>query len=316
MSIRGCQLLLSKLINELRECENGTVTTVSSLLTELGGVPEGLDEGQMPDLCRELEKSAGACGIVLDWKTSPENDIQPADEREFAVYNSFASVKCPRCGGQNTARLIYGDPSQCTEFRHRPEELRRRIKAGKIRLGSNAAGAESIVQVEGKPVEVRASRQCADCGKRFGAPPLIISRDQKTAKDYREEVAAVELVLREVFGSYIKIEIKRNDSGAEVRVTEKTDSLNLGLESSSQEPKEPGDQKMISREEWDSILDTLYTQLYLHEWRKGYDNRFVPDGPRWELKIRLRGRRQRNYHGSVSLTPYYKELQRLMLGVF
>ena len=134
--------------------------------------------------------------------------------------------------------------------------------------------------------------------------------------DYREEVAAVELVLREVFGSYIKIEIKRNDSGAEVRVTEKTDSLNLGLESSSQEPKEPGDQKMISREEWDSILDTLYTQLYLHEWRKGYDNRFVPDGPRWELKIRLRGRRQRNYHGSVSLTPYYKELQRLMLGVF
>ena len=93
MSIRECQLLLSEMINELRECENGTVTTVSSLLTELGGVPEGLDEGQMPDLCRELEKSAGACGIVLDWKTSPKNDIQPAYEREFAVYNSFAAVK-------------------------------------------------------------------------------------------------------------------------------------------------------------------------------------------------------------------------------
>ncbi len=309
MIIREYQLLLSELINELRECENGTVTTVVSLLTELGGAPEGLDEDQMPDLCRELEKSAAACGIVLDWKLSPENDIQPVDEREFAVYNSFASVKCPRCGGQNTARLIYGDPSQCTEFRHRPEELRRRIKAGKVRLDTNAAGAKSIVQVDGKPVEVRASRQCADCGKRFGAQPLIISRDQKTAKDYREEVAAVELVLREVFGSYIKIEIKRNDQGAEVRVIEGTDSPSLGLGSSSEHG-------MITCEEWDHIVNTLYTQLYLHEWRKGYDNRFVPDGPRWELKIRLRGRRQRNYHGSVSLTPYYKELQRLMLGVF
>ena len=33
MIIREYQLLLSELINELRECENGTVTTVVSLLT-------------------------------------------------------------------------------------------------------------------------------------------------------------------------------------------------------------------------------------------------------------------------------------------
>ena len=268
----------------------------------------------------DLEKSAGACGIVLDWKLSPE---KPDQEREFTIYNSFAAVKCPRCGGQNTARLICGDPAQCAEFRHRPEELSRRIKAGKIRLSSNTAGAETIVQAGGNPVIIRASRQCADCGKQFGALPLIISRDKKTAKDYREEVTTVELVLREVFGSYIKIEVKRNDSGAEVRVIEETkspssdlESPSLGLGSSDPGHESSNEKRMITLEEWDSIVNSLYTQLYLHEWMKGYDNRFIPDCPRWELKIRLRGRRQRNYHGSAALTPYYKELLRLMLSVF
>ncbi len=51
--------------------------------------------------------------------------------------------------------------------------------------------------------------------------------------------------------------------------------------------------------------------MYLHEWKKKYDNKYILDGTQWELKVSLTGGRERNYYGSNDYPPYWKELKAL-----
>ena len=61
--------------------------------------------------------------------------------------------------------------------------------------------------------------------------------------------------------------------------------------------------------EWKRLLDRLYGRLYLHEWKKRYDNPLVLDGEEWELEINLTGGRIRTYKGTNAYPPYWMELQ-------
>ncbi len=59
----------------------------------------------------------------------------------------------------------------------------------------------------------------------------------------------------------------------------------------------------------DRLLNSLYGKLYLHEWKKRYENVLVLDGYFWELEIKLTNGRARKYSGSNDYPPYWKELQ-------
>ena len=51
--------------------------------------------------------------------------------------------------------------------------------------------------------------------------------------------------------------------------------------------------------------------MYLHEWKKTFYDPDVLDGEQWELKIKLTGKRRRNYEGSNAYPPYWTELTKL-----
>ena len=288
-----------RVLDELREFTNGSVTTIGRLMETVSGGEAALSDEEIGKLLRELEADANACGIILDRRVGANpgsnRESRPVGEdsssgseasvyeREFAVYNGTAGVKCPRCGGTNTPRIM-------------PKE----------------AAQQEI------------SRKCGDCGKTFGGRPLIAPKNSSRAngpgkivresgaetdspeigrpEDYWDAVVSIEFVMREIFGGCTKILIRKNAEGALVKVSEG-------------EPGEAVGSRQITGEEWDRILHTLYRRFYLADWNKGYDS-FLPDGPRWELRLKLSGRRQRNYHGSRELTPYFKDLMNLMIGVF
>ncbi|MBQ5521284.1 MAG: hypothetical protein IIT86_00495 [Oscillospiraceae bacterium] len=56
---------------------------------------------------------------------------------------------------------------------------------------------------------------------------------------------------------------------------------------------------------------SLYSGLFLHEWKKSYDNFEVLDGEQWELEITMTNRRKRTYEGSNAYPPYWPELKAL-----
>ncbi len=57
------------------------------------------------------------------------------------------------------------------------------------------------------------------------------------------------------------------------------------------------------------IRNSLYSELYLHEWKKKFVNYNVLDGEQWELEIKLTGNRKRTYAGSNEFPPYWGELK-------
>ena len=69
--------------------------------------------------------------------------------------------------------------------------------------------------------------------------------------------------------------------------------------------------RQISVLKWEKIVARLYSQMYLHEWKKRYDDPYVLDGEQWSLEIGLTGRRKRTYCGSNAYPPYWKELLKI-----
>ena len=62
---------------------------------------------------------------------------------------------------------------------------------------------------------------------------------------------------------------------------------------------------------WNRLVNKLYTELYLHEWKKSYNDWNICDREQWELIIKLSGNRKRTYHGSNAFPPYWPELKAL-----
>ena len=315
--------IVDDLVEELRECEYGTVTTLGKLLKATGHDDQNLDEEELRILWDILGSAGNAARVYLDWRMSKDRTQESIENLAFMVYNKNATVKCPRCGGSDTARILYGIPHEvCPDAASpreanpgtaspreasprtaspRTAELRRRIDAGKV-----VPGGRILLEVpaDGRMVSINPRRKCADCGKEFGGPPLIIAKDYLSAEDYRDVVTKAELTAYETFGAYTKITVVKNDRGALVTVSE--------------DPSAAGEvqSRQVEARFWNGLMYKLYRRVYLKDWNKNYDGPFGRQGARWELRIRMTGRRQRNYHGSNALTPYFKELMQIMMGVF
>lgn len=61
---------------------------------------------------------------------------------------------------------------------------------------------------------------------------------------------------------------------------------------------EAPEDRQITAAKWNKIVNTLYGQLYLHEWKKELVDPCVLDGTQWGLDIKLTNRRVRHYFGS------------------
>ena len=182
-------------------------------------------------------------------------------------------MKCPKCGSKKLAPILYGMPAF-------DEEMKRKLDNRELVLGGcGITGADP-------------QYHCFGCYRDVCKPPVLITgRDRE---DYRDIVTSVRF-----------FDWCFNDTPSSV-VIKKTDGGAIRLEASSAD----GFIKRELREaEWKRLLDRLYGRLYLHEWKKRYDNLFVLDGEEWELEIKLTGGRIRTYKGNNAYPPYWMELK-------
>ena len=274
------------MIEDLRECDDGTITTTAQFASSNGY--NDLGTSDLLELHDTLVKTARASHITLEMSGQDNKaDGMPFDH-PFIVKNRKAQIKCPRCGSKNTARYIYGLPVY-------DEEMVKKLDSGKWVLGGCCI---SSIEVNSQEVDTMPMRKCNDCRKDFAAEPLLISWKNNSAEDYRDIVTGIKFSVGGYFGGFTVITIRKNDRGALVRV-QKTLS-----------PEEHSE-RQIRPAKWQSIVNTLYGQMYLHEWRKSYDNPYVLDGTQWELDISLTRNRKRTYFGSNAFPPYWKELLKI-----
>ena len=195
--------------------------------------------------------------------------------------------KCPYCGSRNTAAILYGMPAMS-------EELQKKLDTGKIVLGGCCIfGAE----INGKYVELDPAKHCNDCGKDFGKPPVLVKGD--SAEDYRDIVESIEFSDGGYFQGHTAIKIRKNKDGASVEV----DQLPNG--------EIIPENRQITEHDFQKLVTKLYSEFYLHEWKKSYNDWTVLDGEQWRLELKLSGRRRRTWSGSNAFPPYWKELKAL-----
>lgn len=201
-------------------------------------------------------------------------------------------IKCPFCGSKNTARIQYGYPLFS-------EELQQQLDEGSVKLGGCVINS---VVVNGEHIQTDPGRYCNDCKKSFAKPPLIISKYRSIAEDYRDIVESVRFRVGGFLVGTHEVKISKNESGALVEV----DAFPVF---DPEEIKER--ERRITEKEWNKILDSLYGRLFLHEWRKKYDDPDILDGTQWELEIKLTKGRKRSYYGSNMYPPYWENLKRI-----
>ncbi len=279
--------MVESMIDELLECEDGAVMSTSGMLASFGYDMGDFDISDLLYLDGALRKTARINHIKLDRSAYDGMEVGLPFNLGTVVRNKSAQIKCPYCGSKSTARILYGMPAFS-------EELEKKIADGKISIG----GCKLMsVEIDGEYVQTNPKRICNTCNKTFATPPLIIAKDWSTAEDYRDIVQSIRFSMggHRLKSTYVVI--TRNDNGALVKV------MKFPLIE-----KIPTD-RQITRNRWDRILNTLYCQLYLHEWKKTYDNPYVLDGTQWSLEIKLTNHRKRIYSGSNAYPPYWKELK-------
>ncbi|HAE15778.1 MAG TPA: hypothetical protein DCG51_04435 [Erysipelotrichaceae bacterium] len=186
--------LAEYLIEDLRECEDGTVTSTYELAKK-----SGYEDLDFFELDNALRRSAKENKIILDMS---EHDGQAEGlpyNLTFTVHNQKAQIKCPRCGSTNTARYIYGYPLNNAE-------MQKKLDEGKWALGGCCIYS---AEVNGQIIDIMPSRYCNDCHKDFGASPVLLTPKKDLAEDYRDIVKAIELSIGGYLYGYTDITISK-----------------------------------------------------------------------------------------------------------
>lgn len=282
--------MAENLVEELREMPDGTEITSWQLLKAGGYDPQELDFSELMDHHQYLFRIARANHITLDM-SKHEGKVEGLPYNlDFVVRNKKAQIKCPFCGSKNTARILYGLPVFS-------DELQAKMDSGKLHLGGCCISG--VPDGHGGMINLDPGRYCNDCHKEFARPPYLVAKDRMSAEAYSDIVTGIRFSYGGYFMGHTEIIIKRTKEGAAVSV--------------SQFPteKEPIEDKQITSLRWMRLVYSLYSGLFLHEWKKSYDNFEVLDGEQWELEITMTNRRKRTYEGSNAYPPYWPELKAL-----
>ena len=263
------------------------MTTTGRLARDYGY--DDMETFDLFDLHDALFRAAKANKITLDM-SEHEGKVEGLPfNLTFVVKNKKAQIKCPRCGSTDTARFIYGYPAFS-------EEMQKKLDEGKWVLGGCCI---SSVDVNGVPVQTMPARHCNKCKKDFASAPILITPKKDLAEDYRDIVTSIKFSVGGFFEGNTEVTILKNDEGAVVKVMQ----FPYGIEAP--------DDRQITPAKWNKIVNTLYGQLYLHEWKKEFVDPCVLDGTQWELDIKLTNRRVRHYYGSNDYPPYWSELKKI-----
>jgi hypothetical protein len=192
-------------------------------------------------------------------------------------------VKCPHCGTFDVAEYLYGMPAYT-------KKLEQDVKNKKIIIGGCLIN------------ECAPKYYCNHCRKEFGFEPTLYSKNG-TEEDYRDIVDSI----------YFKCGACYGPSGEdEERVfIKKQKNKEIIVEAYTEEEHEAFTYS-ITEGMWGELLDALYCQLFLAEWRKHtFVDHEIQDGSEWELRITLTNMRKRMYSGLNAYPPLWQELENI-----
>ena len=184
--------------------------------------------------------------------------------------------KCPKCGSRRVAPILYGMPAYS-------EEMEQQLKEEKLYLGGCCISG------------MEPTYHCFQCRKDVGAPPILVSK--RGEEEYRDIVTSVRFSDGGFFGGY-----------PEVLAIKGKEGITLDVRPGFREP-EAYLQRLMTEQEWNKLIDRLFSKLFLHEWKKNFVDPDILDGEQWELELKLTGGRVRNYGGSNAFPPYWAELK-------
>ena len=167
--------IVEDLVEELRECDNGTVITTWQLLKAAGYDINDFEQFDMFEIHSALFKAARAEHITLDMSAHKNKLEGLSYNLDYIVKNKRAQIKCPHCGSINTARYIYGYPAFS-------ERMQKKLDSGKWELGGCCI---SDVEINGLVFSTNPTRRCNDCKKDFGKPPIVISKKGRNRPIHR-----------------------------------------------------------------------------------------------------------------------------------
>ena len=285
------------LIEELREMPDGTRTATAWLMAENGYDTADYNWEDLYEIHDELLRKAKKNHIILDMSEHENREEGPSYVLDYVVENQKAKIKCPRCGSRDTARILYGMPLM-------DEVLQEKLNSGSIVLGG--CFLKTVRMNDGFTADASPKRFCNHCKKTFGTPPILTSKNE--SEDYLKAVTGIRFSVMPSRGPWVKsVSIKKNADGAAVHVRDdRLVSKRKMLETDYQ----------ISPPRWSKLVNKLFTELYIHEWKKNYTNPLFLDGIEWTLEILMTDRRRRVYKGSNAYPPYCKELNTLLNRYF
>ena len=285
---------VENLVEELRERDNGSSVTVKGLLKDCEYDISDYNKNDLiilEDLLLKLSKS-NKIKLTVKNEAGKSNKT---DDKVYLVDNLKAQIKCPHCGSTDTAEIIYGMPAFS-------ERMQKKLDKKKWTLGGCCI---SLVKVGESEVNVGAKRLCNKCKKGFGTAPVIYDKATFIGEDYRDIVTSLKFSIGGFFGGHTEIKISKNDKGAIVNIDNRRFDLSHDEFFDSLNPKQ------ITSLKWERILNKLYNEMYLHEWKKRYEDPEVVDGTSWELVVTMTNRRKRTYNGINDYPPYWNEFKKI-----
>ena len=280
------QQIAEDLVENLRECPDGYTTTTAALMRDAGYNLDEIDDMDLMRIDYLMRGLSSKNHIKLDDSAHKGKCVGLPFNLDFVVHNRRAQIRCPHCGCDISARYIYGYPALT-------DSMREKLENGTLVLG----GCE-IEAIDSAP-----RRLCDGCGRGYASMPLLINKEKGTVEDYRDIVTGITFTVGGFFGGYTTTIVRKTGKGATVKVEKPA-----LIENNTSE-------KHISAARWRSIVEKLYCGMFLHEWKKSYEDPSILDGTQWDLEITLTGNRKRSYHGSNAYPAYRKELLRLFRGL-
>ncbi len=193
--------------------------------------------------------------------------------------------KCPYCGSTDVAEILRGMPVMS-------DEMVKAIEEKKIILGGCCISEDDP------------KAHCNACGKKFGKPPYVKRRKGQDGEEPREQIPDVLRGISFYEGGYF--------SGIDLLEITSEGEQYIAKYSHFDGYPEQAIQYIstITNTEWERLKKSLFERLYIHEWKRRYDNPDIMDGTQWELTLHLTEGREITTSGSNEFPPLYKGLVR------
>ena len=143
---------------------------------------------------------------------------------------------------------------------------------------------------------------CLDCGKTIGSPPYM--KTSRGTEDYRDETKRLTLREEGIYPDYGEICLRQLSIGAELSLAGDSEHPAVILKD------------YIPEKQWRKLLDKVFREIYLHEWKKPQETPHSPTDKMWEVELVLTHGRRRYFCGWGNHPPYWKELVRLFKPFF